>query len=456
MDASVAAPTAGGTRNRLHWLRGKLRTRTSRALLGTIAGNAVGFLLPFAVTGHFGFGRLTDAYFFGLGLAIFGTVLSATVIEANALPLMTSAKLGGSERLRRAIGRVSVQSVGGVLAAYAPVAVVGSLILSGRHAWPADLRSAAIQITAILTLLVAIVGATSVLAAVGYAFGDFLWPTATQSFRSIAPMVGLIFIGRGVGSLATLAWLMVAGEVLRGLVLGRKVLGLLRQTGPGDLAVSRPLPSVWRAGGPHAIAMIGVNLMPVVDRIVASKLRAGGSVTLLDLGEKILYVPLLGVTYSVILVAGADWAESSVLDPERLRPQFVRLARRVVYLALALAAACTLLAFGAHALRPGSISGVPSGKLAVIVACFMLGLPAASLTNVGSRLFTALGRTRALPVIALLLLVADVLFDLVGARLWGTYGIALATTAVRFLSAPVYVLAAFAAIRSFKSSHGAT
>src|SRR5580704_8253786 len=113
-------------------IKGIFATKTFRALLGTIAGNAVGFLLPFAVTSHYGIGRLTDAYFFALGFAIFGTVLSATVIEANALPLISAGKQRGAHAIRMVARRVAGQSVLGVFAAYLPVAVCGSLIVASH------------------------------------------------------------------------------------------------------------------------------------------------------------------------------------------------------------------------------------------------------------------------------------------------------------------------------------
>lgn len=430
----------------------RLATRSFRALIGTLVGNAVGFLLPFAVTSHFGFGRLTDAYFFALGFAIFGTVLSATVIEANALPLISAGKRYGAAGVRLAARHVARQSVIGVLVTYIPVAVVGSFIVDGRTAWDHELRHAAITLIVILTLLVVIVGATSVLAAVLYTFGDFFWPTATQSFRSIAPICGLLVIGHGAHGLELLAWLMVGGEVLRGCLLGVKVRGRLRQL-PAGVAPDQRVPSIWRAAGPHAIAMVGVNLMPVVDRVVATRLRTPGSVTLLDLGDKVLYVPLLAVTYSVILVAGARWAELGLSVPARVREDFIQLVRRVSLLSVALAGMCILAVVALHALVPGKISGVPSGKLAAVVACFMVGLPAGAVTNVGSRLFTSLGRTRYLPPIAILLLIVDIGLDLVGAKLWGANGIALATTAVRLTSAPIYVVASLRVLSSMISTN---
>jgi putative peptidoglycan lipid II flippase len=431
----------------------RLASNAGRALIGTLVGNAIGFLLPFAVTSHYGFGRLTDAYFFALGFAIFGTVLSATVIEANALPLINEGKRQGAHGVRLAARRIAWQAVLGVLVAYIPVALCGSLVVSSRHAWPPDVREAAVTLTVILTLLVVLVGATSVLAAVLYTFGDFLWPTATQSFRSLAPIIGLLVLGRGVSSLDVLAWLMVFGELCRGAVLLARVRARLRTLPSGAAVTPARLPSIWRAAGPHALAMVGVLLMPVVDKVVAARLSAAGAVTLLDLGEKILFVPLLGVTYSVILVAGARWAELGVEATALVRDDFIRLTRRVIWLTSGLALSFIAGVVVFHAVRSGPVAGVPSGKLAAIVVCFMIGLPAAAVTNVGSRLFTSLGRTRYLPPIALLLLVLDVVFDLIGAKLWGANGIALATTAVRLVSAPVYVVACFSVMRTL-ISHG--
>jgi len=447
---------AGRARLLLSGLRARIAGNAGRALIGTLLGNAIGFLLPFAVTSHYGFGRLTDAYFFALGFAIFGTVLSATVIEANALPLINLGKRQGAHGVRVAARRMARQSVLGVLVAYIPVAVCGSLVVASRHAWPPDVREAAITLTVILTLLVVLVGATSVLAAVLYTFGDFLWPTATQSFRSLVPIIGLLALGRSVSSLDVLAWLMVFGELCRGAVLLARVRARLRTLPSGAAVTPARLPSIWRAAGPHALAMVGVLLMPVVDKVVAVRLSAAGAVTLLDLGEKILFVPLLGVTYSVILVAGARWAELGAAATAQVRGDFIRLIRRVIWLTSGLALLFIAGVVVFHALWSGPVAGVPSGKLAAIVACFMIGLPAAAVTNVGSRLFTSLGRTRYLPPIALLLLVLDVVFDLIGAKLWGANGIALATTAVRIVSAPIYVIACFSVMRTLISQNSVT
>jgi peptidoglycan biosynthesis protein MviN/MurJ (putative lipid II flippase) len=428
-------------------VRSLLAANSVRALLGTLLGNAVGFILPFAITSHYGFGRLTDAYFFALGFAIFGTVLSATVIEANSLPLINAGKRHGSDGARMAAWRVARQSVAGVLAVYVPVAFCGSLALASKHAWPAELRQSVITLTIVLTLLVVIVAGTSVLAAVMYSFNDFLSPTATQSFRSIAPIVGLLFIGRSAASLEILAWLMVIGELGRGVVLAS-----LARTKLRTLPVGRPMStrtqSIWRAAGPHAIAMVSVNLMPVVDKIIATSILAAGSVTLIEAGEKIFYVPLLAITYSVILVAGARWAEAGPTTRTVSSTEFGRLIVRVIWLSIVLAGLCILGLACLHIVRPRAIAGLPSGKLAIIGACFMIGLPANAVTNVGSRLFTSLGQTRYLPPIAILLLMLDIGFDLVGAKLWGVYGIALATTGVRVISAPIYVIASLSVLRS--------
>lgn len=419
-----------------------------RALLGTLAGNAIGFMLPFAVISHYGFGRTSDAYFFALGLAIFGIVLSATVIEANALPLMAAAKQHGAQALRQTSRRAIRHSVAGALCVYAPVAITGAIVITHNDAWSHELRRAAVGVTLTLTLLVGIVAATSVLAASSYALGDFLLPTASQALRSIAPMAGLMFIGHGADTLGMLAWLMVAGELIRGaLLLG----SVRRRTVVLPLQTHTPVaagPSVWRSGAPHAVAMLSVNMMPVVDKVIASRMLAGGAVTLLDLGEKILYVPLLGITYSVILVAGARWADLGETSSELIRADFTRLLSRVVRVAALMAVVCSATALAVHVIWPGRLAGVPTGPLAAVVVCLMLGLPAGAATNVGSRLFTAVGRTRALPAIALLLLGLDVAFDLLGAKLWGTDGIALATSAVRLLSVPVYMLASLSVLRS--------
>ena len=157
-----------------------------------------------------------------------------------------------------------------------------------------------------LAALVILVAVNSVSAAALYALDEFLLPTFSQAFRGALPLCVLPFLGRGYATVEVIALLAVMGEVGRSVLLASSVARRSRRL-PADSPSGEVPPSVWRVMAPHAINMVIIAVNPVVDRAVASSLRPG-SVTVVDLAEKVSYVPTLILMSSIVLVAGTRWA----------------------------------------------------------------------------------------------------------------------------------------------------
>jgi putative peptidoglycan lipid II flippase len=282
-----------------------------------------------------------------------------------------------------------------------------------------------------------VVAVNSVCAAGLYALDEFLLPTFSQAFRAAAPLCALPFLGAGYATIETLALLAVVGEAARSVLLATVVRRRSRALAGGE-AVPEGVTSVWRAMAPHAINMVIVAVNPVVDRAVASSL-APGSVTVIDLAEKVSYVPTLILMSSVVLVAGARWSAAFERPSDLLKDY-----RRTTRLALA-ASSVLAIVFGACVVVLGLVSGpktagADTALLVTVTLVLLVGLPGAAVASLGSRLLTSTQRTAMLPAFAVSAFVLNLVGDIVGARLFGPIGIAGATVVMRSVNAALFVV----------------
>ena len=156
---------------------------------------------------------------------------------------------------------------------------------------------------------------------------------------------------------------MIGGELVRIVILSYRVRKLARPLRASS-APSRNLVSLWRAAGPAALGIFVLAANPVVDRTVAARFGPG-SVTILDLGEKIFYVPITIVQSSLVLVAGVRWAR---IGFDR-RPALQRDFYRSIRLTLGLATALTALTAVALAVGPSLVAASAAYRRSVWPRC---------------------------------------------------------------------------------------
>jgi peptidoglycan biosynthesis protein MviN/MurJ (putative lipid II flippase) len=397
-------------------------------------GSAPGFAFPFFLTSHFGLGRLTDAYFYAFAVSAVLSVLAAVVLETNVLPAATIVAQDGSTRLRAYLVALAFRTSLVAASAYVVVGGIGLVTVQAQSRWTHTQQQLALQLIGIFGLYVVTLAATSTLAGGLYAVGDFLAPTLSQSFRTLVPLGALSFASTGPDGILTCAIALVCGEVARLALLAWL---LDRRHDEPSRAEPSALPSIWRSAIPHAISLAVVGINPLIDRLFAARL-ASGSVTLIDLGEKILAVPVLAVTSSVILVAGARWAKLAPAGDPSLRVDIRRTTHRAFALSSGLAIAILLSVGAASLWLPDFVGGLPISHIGGVVAMFMVGLPAAALVNSGARVLTSLRETRHLPWLAGSALAVNVAGDFIGSAILGVKGIALASSAVRWVNAGLY------------------
>lgn len=419
---------------RLEDLEGLLQRATGRALIGTLVGNIPGFLLPFAITTRMHVGHLTDAYSFALGIAMFASALFVGVLQTNVLPILQRMKRLGRAAFLGRIRLITVKATSIAALFYIAIGYVSVLYIDHQSQWTSQQHRLMLVTTAALGIFVLASAVNGILSAGLNALDSFLSPAASQALKSILPLVAIGFVSRSPNGLILIALLMSGGELVRTFMLAHQLRNSARSlsgaSAPQGYATDLPL---WRVAAPTGLASLIVGASPLIDRGVAASLHTG-SVTLIDLGEKVLQVPLTIIATSLVLVAGTHWANMLTSDIPALQQHFRRTIIRgsVVSALLVLA---MMAGLGVTWLCVGStLVGAPTGQLLSIVALLLAGLPAAFLIVAGSRLLTATRSSYLLPGFGLCAFALNLVFDIAGARVFGVEGIALSSTIYRYVT----------------------
>lgn len=421
-------------------ITGLLRRATGRALVGTIVGSIPGFILPFAIALHFHIGRLTDAYAFALSVAVFASGVFTVVLQSNVLPILQRMKHLGRTAFVKRLQTIAIGSTAVVTLLYVVIAGASIFYINHLSHWTAQQHKLLVIITAIFAVFVVASAINSLLSAGLNALDRFLIPAAAQALKALAPLAVIAFVSRDISGLLLIACLVAVGELLQTAFLYMQLTVALRslpaRQPPKGYAKEFPL---WRVATPHGLSMFIAAASPLVDRGVAASLTAG-SVTLIDLGEKVFLVPLTIISSSFVLVAGTHWANITTTNIPKLREHFWRTITRGILVCLVLfTGTCAGLAVFA-ALVGSTFAGAPTAKIIAIIALLLAGLPAAFIIAAGARLLASTRSTYLLPWFAVCSLGLNSLFDILGARWLGVEGIALSSSIYRCVTALLFLI----------------
>jgi peptidoglycan biosynthesis protein MviN/MurJ (putative lipid II flippase) len=245
---------------------------------------------------------------------------------------------------------------------------------------------------------------------------------------------------------------LTVGEGIRALLLrvaARKSLGVR----PGVLTQSSPQPLAryWRVALLQVVSLSIGGLSPFIDKAFASG-QPSGSVTALELAEKLFYTPMMLLASGVGLVVGTRWA--GMVEAERwadVAQDHRRWQVRLGAVSTAVAIASIGCVYAAEPLIYQVLNIPPSIDFALVFAAYAVGLPFAMAGNLGSRLFISCKSTGLLPFFALVLVVINLVGDAVGVALYGLTGIAFASSAYRLVDAVLYLSFAGYVIRSART-----
>jgi putative peptidoglycan lipid II flippase len=424
----------------------KLARQFASAIGGTVIGNALGAVLPFAVAFWFGSGAATDAYFYALGVVLFLNAVVSLAIEASTTPFVVELKLAATESVWRFVRRVAWQSAGASAVATAVVTVGFGVLVVPSISFTGEQQEGVLRTLVILAPLPLFVTINAVLAGTHYSYGRFFIATSSVVSRSLfALLFGMLLQGEiGIDSVA---YGLVLGELLRTLLLASSLFHLLRLSSPpAPEPAKSPAPPVstrafWRAVVPQiaAVALGSVNL--VVDRTVAAPLGVG-RVTILELTQRLVFTPILLVTSGIGVVLGSRWAalcqDDTLEGRQRLRRDFVRTQRWTFVFSSGLAAASIAIVWEAQQTLASVVGVVDHHRLALTFALIAIGIPFALTSQMAVRLLIAARRTELFPLLASVSLVVNLGLDVLLARYLDVAGIALASACVNVLNAVAY------------------
>lgn len=400
---------------------------------GTLAGSAAGALLPFLLARWFEVGRQTDVYFLVVGAVQLIAYMLALVVESAVLPFATKSLQRDARSLRVFSARMSRY----VLAAGVPVTALALAVVSFVVVPAAGLagqsRVDAYTFVLAVSALPVLAALSGVYSAANFTLDRFGFTTSTQVLRAGGGLLGAVLLGDQLGLLSVALGLTV-GEALRALTL---VAVLPRGAGDGGEQVDVGL-QVLRLASPTLLASLVIAVNPIVDKAVAARLDAGAA-TLIELGEKLFYIPMVLLVAAVSKVSATVWARQAGLDTATLRHDFWRVQR----IGAAVTGVIVILALVVvHLVREpvaGFLGLEPDTAFFGVFVAYIVGLPLALAADLAGVMLITLGRTRVFPALAVMLVVLNLAADLVGARYFGVVGIAASTTLVRVVNLAVFL-----------------
>lgn len=441
----ASPPRYEGLRGRLGL--GKRLHQIASAGFGTLVGSALGALLPFLLTRWFSLGRTTDAYFLVWGAVQLAAYVSQAVVESTLLPLCTKALTEGEAKLTAfavAMRRYAFRL--GIGLSVVMVALVGGVLLP-TSTFTADQLAECYRLLVGFLLFPIFTALSSVYSASHYARGRFAQTALTQAFRAVGGIVTAAWLGPRYG-ITIVAVGVTLGEAVRLLVLQR-TMPARRLVRAG--AVSRPLPDVtgrtfFSVASPVMLSMAIVTANPLIDKAVAARLQVG-STTVIELAEKLFYIPAVLCSRAVALVSVTVWAKSAGTDDAAVSRDYWRVQRLGVVGTTVLVGAFGLFIVLFKDTVARLLHMSPDVPFESVFLLYIIGLPFALAQSLAGALVITYRRTSFQPPLAVALVVINLVADLVGAHLIGVAGIAASSTIVRMVNAAVFVAVTVVVLR---------
>jgi len=280
---------------------------------------------------------------------------------------------------------------------------------------------------------------SSVFSATHYARGRFAQTASTQAFRAIGGILFAAFLGPQYG-ITVVALGVTLGEAVRLIVL-QVTLPQRRLVRTG--LVSRPLPEItgrefFRVASPIMLSMAIVAANPLIDKAVAARLQVG-STTVIELAEKLFYVPAELCSRAIALVSVTVWAKSVGTDDAALSRDYWRVQRLSVVGTTAIAGFLGVLTVVFRDTLGSLLHLSLQTPFENVFLLYIIGLPFALGQSLAGGVVNTYRRTSFQPPLAVALVVINLVADLIGAQLLGVAGIAASSTIVRMVNAAVFI-----------------
>jgi putative peptidoglycan lipid II flippase len=313
------------------------------------------------------------------------------------------------------------------------------ILMSAPAADPFRMELAAGLALVIFPSLVLTVG-LALLESILNAEGQFGWPAYAGLLVPLASAISVLVAGKSLG-VVTLGIGTLIGLCLQG---GAFIIRLRRARlhYRPILDVHNPaLGPLMRVAWPALLASVISGASPLIDQMFASALSAG-SISALNYALKLISVPTGVIFAAVGRAALPHLSRQAGLHQMRDFKSTLRLYLWVVGIGTVLLTALMLVL--AHPLvqvlfQRGAFSAADTDHTAITLIGFVVGLLPLALNFLLADAFCALGKTRVNMSMAVFGLSANALFDYLLSRLWGSLGIALATSAIYACGLPIWL-----------------
>jgi len=403
--------------------------RVLRAALGTGLSRLTGLVRDVAIAYAFGASASYDAFLIGLFIPqALRQVIGEAGLASAFIPVYAKARARGE-------GEVFARSFLRLLLIFLPPLVLLGSFLARLYVpvlaagFPPDKMAEAVNLAGLLFPLIAFVSLSAFQAAVLNAHGHFFLPALAPAVLNLGMVVGALFLskvfrppilGLVVGTLAG-----GAGMVVLLLPSSRQTLGP-RTAAP---LFHPDLKEVGRRLVPCLAGLLVVEANTLVDNRLASYLPHG-SIATLQYAMRLFQFPLgilaVSVATAVLPALSEQFAQKEGEAFRRTLAQgFLLTAALMVPAALGL----WILARPAVAIlfERGAFGPADTVRTAQNLSGYLLGLWPYALVYLFSRAFYALGRP-SLPLLGgFVALLVNIGLNLWWVRIWGTFGLALAT-----------------------------
>lgn len=393
----------------------------------------VGLLNSIVVTSRFGAGAAMDAYFVASGLPIIAASLVTGALEASVIPAFTRSR---AERTPEQTSAFFSTLLNGL--------VLGTLLLTGLmlifRQQIVFLVAPALDPTRMglaIALAPFIFPAFMFLTGIGFledilnAEGQFGWPAYAGALVPLTTVVFVLAVNSSRG-VVVLCVGTLCGLLLQ---LGVDIIRLRRSRLTYRPVIDLRNPDVLLALATAWPALCGALISrasPIIDQVFASFLTAG-SISALNYSLKLIGVPT-GLIFAAIGRAVLPYLSRQVTAHDMRA--FKATLRLYLWLTGVVTAVIALLMFAlAHPVvrllfQREAFTAADTTLTVYTLRGFVIGLAPMAVGFVTARAFSALRKTRVLMYTSLFSVCANAIFDFVFARLWQSFGIALATSAV--------------------------
>lgn len=415
-----------------------LRGALIATIAATVLGSATGALLPFVITYVYE-PRQTDPYFLTAGSVLTLTSIITIALKGTVVPFAISWRAISPGTAWSTANRISFWMALAATGLAAAGVVVLAFVVIPLSRLGQDEARIVLQCALALLPLPALLAWCSVLSGLLYSRESYFFATWSEAFRSLSALA-VMTLPMARGSIWTVAVALSVGEGVRALLLrvsARKSLGL----SAADLRTSTPQPlgRYWRVSLTQVFSLSIGGLSPFIDKIFAST-QPTGSVTAMELAEKLFYMPTVLLASGVGIVIGTRWAAMAEADRwDDLVDDHRRWQYRLAAVSTVVAVAAIVVIHTAEPLLYSVLNLPPGIGFSALFAAYAIGLPFAMAASLGVRLYVACSNTKLLPWFAAVLLTVNTLGDAVGVALLGLVGIGLASTAYRLVDAILFI-----------------